>query len=455
MNRRGVRALSALGLVVAVTASLAACSGGTPAASSSDQKVTITIGDRPAANQPANRKLYDAQVKAFEKANPKITLKPTETIYDATTFASLLAGNNLPDTLSVPFTEAKGLIANGQVADLTTALKQAGMTKNLSKTTLKVIQDPAGKIYGVPVGAYSIGLAYNRALFTKAGLDPNKPPTTWAEVRTDAKKISDADGVPGFETLGTMNQGGWILSAMTYSYGGSIENAKGTKTTFDAAPAKAVLKNLHDMRWTDGSMGPNGLYNLDSMSQDFSAGKVGMWIAAPDVYLTAITNNKMNKNDFGEGPMPQSGGTNGTLTGGTIEIVSPKATDAERLAAVKWINFNYLRQYEKKDQAIAVADAAKASNTPVGLPGLSVVSDSTNSEYLGWIKDKIDVPTSNFDPYLATISQIPIKPEPVNKAQQVYAALDPVVQAVLTNKNANIDQLLSKASTSIDSQLGR
>ncbi|BDZ49390.1 sugar ABC transporter substrate-binding protein [Frondihabitans sucicola] len=454
MNRHGARAFSALGLAVVVTASLAACSGSTPQ-SSADQKVTITIGDRPAANQPANRKLYDAQVASFEKANPKITLKPTETIYDATTFSSLLAGGNLPDTLSVPFTEAKGLIANGQTADLTSALKTAGLTKSLNKTTLKVIQDSSGKVFGVPVNAYSIGLAYNRALFTKAGLDPNKPPTTWDEVRTDAKKITAATGVPGFETLGTKNQGGWILSAMTYSYGGSIENADGTKTTFNKAPAKAVLKNLQEMRWTDKSMGPNGLYDLDSMSQDFAAGKVGMWIAAPDVYNAAITNNKMNKNDFGEGPMPQNGGVNGTLTGGTLEIVSPKATDAERVAAVKWINWNYLRQYEKKDQAISVAEAATASNTPVGLPGLSVVSDSTNAQYLDWIKDKVDVPISNFEPYLQTTASIPIQPEPVNKAQEVYAALDPVVQAVLTNKNANVDQLLSNAAKSIDSQLGR
>jgi multiple sugar transport system substrate-binding protein len=454
MNRRRARALTALGLAAAVSASLVACSAGSDT-SSGDQKVTITVADRPGVSQPATRKLYDTQVAAFEKANPNITLKTSETIYDATTFAALLAGGNLPATLSVPFTESKSLIANGQVADLTSALSTAKMTDRLSKTTLSVVQDSAGKIYGVPVGAYSIGLAYNRALFTKAGLDPDKPPTTWDDVRADAKKITDATGVPGFETLGTKNQGGWIFSAMTYSYGGTIENAKGTKTTFDAAPSKAVLKNLQAMRWDDGSMGPNGLYDLDSMSQDFAAGKVGMWIAAPDVYNTAITNNKMNKADFGEGPMPQADGTNGTLAGGTIEIVSPKTTDAQRLAAVKWINWYYLRQYEEKSQAITVADAATASGTPVGLPGLSVVSDSTNAQYLEWIKDKVNVPVSNFDPYISTTADIPIQPEPVNKGQEVYAALDPVIQAVLTDKNANIDKLLSDAASSIDSQLGR
>ena len=454
MKIRTLRAATVLALAAAMTASLVGCSGSSdaPAASS---KVTITVGDRPPTSQPEPRKLFDAQVVAFEKANPNITLKPSETAYDVTTFQALLAGGNLPDVFAVPFTDPQGLIKKGQIADITDALDTAGITKQLNKTTLTVGQDAAGKIYGIPSGAYSIGLVYNRALFTKAGLDPDKPPTTWDQVRTDAKAITDATGVPGFETLGTKNQGGWIFSAITYSFGGTIENTAGTKVTFNAAPSKKALQTLKDMRWTDQSIGANGLYDLDSISQDFAAGKIGMWIAAPDVYNAAITNNKMDKADFGVGGMPQSGGTNGTLSGGTLQVVSPKTTEAQRVAAVKWINWNYVRQFENKGAALQVAAAAGASGNPVGLPGLSVVSASTNKQYLGWIKSDINVPVSNFDPYVAASAKLPITPEPVNDAQEVYAALDPIIQAVLTDKNANIDQLLASAETAINAKLSR
>jgi ABC-type glycerol-3-phosphate transport system substrate-binding protein len=453
MKSSALRATIALGLAAAASVSIVACSGsGTPSAT---DKVTITVGDRPPTSQPEPRKLFDDQVAAFEKANPNITLKTSETAYDVTTFQALLAGGNIPDVFAVPFTDPQSLIKQGQIADITDALNSTGIIKELNKTTLSVGTDAAGKVYGIPSGAYSVGLVYNRDLFTKAGLDPNSPPTTWDEVRTDAKKITDATGVPGFETLATKNQGGWIFSAITYSFGGTIENSAGTKVTFNAAPAKKALDTMKTMRWTDGSIGANGLYDLDSMSQDFAAGKVGMWIAAPDVYNAAITNNKMDKNNFGVGGMPQSGGTNGTLAGGTLQVVSPKATAAEKVAAVKWINWNYVRQFENQSAALDVAKAASASGNPVGLPGLSVVSASTNAQYLQWIKGDINVPVQNFDPYVATTTKIPIMPEPVNKAQEVYAALDPIIQAVLTNKDANIDQLLSAAETSINSKLGR
>ena len=40
-----------------------------------------------------------------------------------------------------------------------------------------------GRIVALPKGAYAQALHYNRALFTQAGLNPNKPPTTWAQLR--------------------------------------------------------------------------------------------------------------------------------------------------------------------------------------------------------------------------------------------------------------------------------
>ncbi len=454
MNRRTRRAVTALGIAAAEGVSLVACSSSAPTGGS-DQKVTITAGDYPGTDRPADRMLFDTQVADFEEANPNVTIKKSEQTYDATTFQAQLAGGSLPDVLGVPFTDPKQLIASHQIADISAALKSTGVLKDLNQTTLSVAKDSSGGIYGIPSGAYSIGLVYNRDLFTKAGLDPNKPPTTWDEVRTDAKKITDATGVPGFETLGTKNQGGWIFSAITYSYGGSIENDKGTKAAFNSAAAKKALQNLQTMRWTDGSIGGNGLYDLDSMSQDFSAGKVGMWIAAPDVYYAAINNNKMNPQDFGVGGMPQSGGTHGTLAGGTLQVVSPKTTADQKVAAVKWIDWNYVRQFQNKSAALDVAKAQKASDYPVGLPGLSIVNSSTNKQYLDWIKDEITVPTSNFDPYISTTSKIPIKPEPSKDGQEVYAALDPIIQAVLTDKNANIDQLLASAETSVNAKLSR
>ena len=46
----------------------------------------------------------------------------------------------------------------------------------------------------MPIAAYGQALHYNRTLFQQAGLDPDKPPTTWDEIRQDAKQIADKTG---------------------------------------------------------------------------------------------------------------------------------------------------------------------------------------------------------------------------------------------------------------------
>lgn len=55
-----------------------------------------------------------------------------------------------------------------------------------------------GKIYGIPFITNTLVLFYNKTLFKKAGLDPNKPPKTWDELYAYAKKLNDpANSVSG------------------------------------------------------------------------------------------------------------------------------------------------------------------------------------------------------------------------------------------------------------------
>jgi hypothetical protein len=56
------------------------------------------------------------------------------------------------------------------------------------------------------------------------------------------------------------------------------------------------------------------------------------------------------------------------------------------------------------------------------------------------------VPLEQMKPYTDAAAAQPLIPEPGVATQDLYAALDPVVQAVLTNKSANVDSLLSAAN---------
>lgn len=53
-----------------------------------------------------------------------------------------------------------------------------------------------GEYYGVPLSWGAVGMFYNKALFTQAGLDPEKPPATWAELLDAVQKLKDAGITP-------------------------------------------------------------------------------------------------------------------------------------------------------------------------------------------------------------------------------------------------------------------
>ncbi|MEV5964193.1 extracellular solute-binding protein [Kribbella sp. NPDC051952] len=457
MSRTAIRSIAVVSASLALVAGLAACSSAPSAAgdSGASGQVTLTVGDRPTSSDPANRASFDQRVADFQKANPDIKLNPVETLWDPTTFQAQAAGGQLPDVLNVPFTEPQGMIARKQVADLTKALKDDGLLAELNPTVLKIGQDQSGNVFAVPTAAYSVGLVYNRDLFTKAGLDPDKPPATWDEVRADAKKIAAATGQAGYAQLTTNNTGGWMFTTQSYAFGGSVENEDGSKATFDDAPSRAALQALHDMKWVDKSMGKAVLYDIDGISKAFAAGKVGMYMAAPDSYRTLVQTNGLKASAFGIGPMPQQGGDHGTLSGGSVQIVSPSTTDAERAAAIKWIKFNYLNKFVNQDAAVTSAKNGVAAKLPVGVPGLPVVAADQWEKYNSWIKPYVNVPLENFAPYTKVAADQKIIPEPPVKAQEVYAALDPVVQTVLGNEKADIPALLTKAAGTVNAKLGR
>src|SRR5688500_8763958 len=193
------RLRSALGLLLVAGLGLSAAACGSDDGSGDDTKansgpVTLVVNGLPPATEKANHDRFKANVAAFEKANPNIKIDAREGKMDPQTFPAKLAGGQLEDVFYVYFTDQASLIAKKQVSDVSKYLKDFPVTSEIKPEVLKVFQDDKGGTYGLPYKNYSMGLLYNRDLFTKAGLDPNAPPATWADVRTAAKKIADLGG---------------------------------------------------------------------------------------------------------------------------------------------------------------------------------------------------------------------------------------------------------------------
>jgi ABC-type glycerol-3-phosphate transport system substrate-binding protein len=442
--------------------SLAACGGdektpadgdksGSPAAG--DQKVTISVSDYPSTENADARAAFERQAEAFQELYPNITIEPTETAYQADTIQALIAGGTMPTTLLIPFTDIGRMMELDQVADLTDYAANSEALSNLNPSVAKIATDSSGRIRGVPYSAYTMALLYNRSLFTEAGLDPDAPPTTWEEVRAAAKTLTEKTDAQGFELMTMENTGGWMLTNMSYAFGGKPINDEGTESTVNNPGTKAALEFYRAIRWDDNAMGDNFLVNWGDQANDFASGKTAMTVFGADAYNRFITNLGMSKDDYGVAPLPQGTGGLGALGGGGVLVVNPASTPEQIDAAVKWAEFYWLAPYIDQERAVQRAKDDLAAGTPVGAPGLPIVNAAQYEKYLGWIAEYIDVPRENYTLYTSTVETLPIVPEPSVAGQEIYAALDPVVQEVLTNRDADIDKLLADAQVAVQAIL--
>lgn len=420
-----------------------------------DEPVTIKVSNLPPETEASVREAFLERVAEFEDANPNITIDPQEWEWEAGTFGAQLAGNTLPTTFEIPFTYGQTLIERGQLADITAEVAELPYGADFNPSVLSSVQDSDDNIYGIPSAPYGMGLHYNRALFEEAGLDPDKPPTSWDEVREYADTIAQETGQAGYMQMTQDNTGGWILTTHTYALGGRVEDGAGddVTATLDNEGTKEALGLLKAMRWEDDSLGDNFLFDWGGINQEFAAGKIGMYLGGSDVYNSLVTENNLNPDDYGLTVIPLDGDDSGVLVGGTIVGVKPDASDIERAAAVKWIDHFYMSKLTDEDQAVADAEALVASDGPLGTPTLPVFDEERLAQSDAWIADMVNVPLEQMTSFKDNILDQELVAEPPEMAQELYAELDAVVQAILTDENADIDALLQTANDNVTTLL--
>jgi multiple sugar transport system substrate-binding protein len=430
---------------------LAGCNGGDTTAAEDTGPVTIVVNGLPPDTDPVNRTNFLADVKEFEAKYTDIKVDAREGMMDPQTFAAKLAGGQLEDVFYVYFTDPQALIRKRQVSDVSKYLADFPATKDLKPELTRIFSDEGGKVYGLPSQNYSMGLVYNRALFTKAGLDPAAPPKTWAEVREAAKKLSAlGDGVVGYGDYSKSNTGGWHFTAETYSLGGDIATQDGDtwKASFNNATGKQVLQQLKDMRWTDNSMGDKQLLEYADLLRMMGGNQLGMYLGTGSDIVNIVNQYKGKFETFGLGQIPDG---KATLGGGDGYMFKAGLSPEKIRAGLAWLSFKNL----DPSRTAATTERSSKNKEPVGLPQPNVWVAGTDAEtkLIDARKQFGNVPTENFAPFAATVAQIPLKLEPP-LAQQIYAVLDVPMQKVLTDRNADIDKLLSDAETQVNGILG-
>jgi ABC-type glycerol-3-phosphate transport system substrate-binding protein len=180
-----------------------------------------------------------------------------------------------------------------------------------------------------------------------------------------------------------------------------------------------------------------------------AAGKVGMYLGAPDS-MTAIVNTFKGKfSDWAMAPMPgDNGPAKGSLGGGNGYFFKKGLTADQIKAGLKWLAFEELTP----GQGQFNYSVQKEIGLPVGLPQPLIWKPGSALQQKD---DELKKANSNLNlADYALYTGKPVQPvaEPKN-AQAIYAILDGPMGAVLTNANADIDALLADANAKIQKVL--
>ncbi|MEU8994553.1 extracellular solute-binding protein [Streptomyces caniferus] len=238
------RAAAATAALVTSALALTACgpsgdSGGSDSASGKvEGQVTFQTW-----NLKANfKKYFEGIIAAFEKKYPDAEVKwvdqPAEGYPEK--LSADAAGGTLPDVVNVSPDLAYPLAKAGLALDLE---KAAGTYRGEYLDGAWRSQRMPGLpgVYAFPWYLNTGPMFYNKALFTRAGLDPEKPPTTYDQLFDDAltmahrsgRKIAMLAGTPSIEDFGR--------------YGVRLMNSQGTQFTFNEPKGVELLRHYKEL----------------------------------------------------------------------------------------------------------------------------------------------------------------------------------------------------------------
>jgi sn-glycerol 3-phosphate transport system substrate-binding protein len=195
-----------------------------------------------------------------------------------------------------------------------------------------------GKTWGIPFQRSTIVLYWNKELFKEAGLDPSKPPATWAEMLDHAKKLTKRDASGNVTQWGLQIPSSgfpyWLFQGLTTQNDVLLMNEAGTQTFFDRPAVVEALQFWADLGRTHKVM-PPGIIEWGTTPKDFFERKMAMmWTTTGN-----LTNVKTNaKFDFGVAMLPANK-RRGSPTGGGNFYLFKKNTPAQNAATLKFIRW--------------------------------------------------------------------------------------------------------------------
>jgi sn-glycerol 3-phosphate transport system substrate-binding protein len=203
-----------------------------------------------------------------------------------------------------------------------------------------------GAQYAMPFNTSGPVLYYNKKAFSAAGLDPNSPPKTLADVRAAAQKLK-ANGVSA--ALGLKTEPGFVehwraLANTLYVNNSNGRKARATKTVYDDATGRQIFTWLSGMvkdglATTNPDLGTGAFDNLLGI-QSGSHAMAFDTSAALGTIKAVLTGGNAPDVELGVAPFPSPGPKKGgvLVSGGELFMVN-KSSPEKQAAAWKFLKF--------------------------------------------------------------------------------------------------------------------
>jgi sn-glycerol 3-phosphate transport system substrate-binding protein len=268
----------------------------------------------------------------------------------------------------------------------------------------------AEKTWSVPFQRSTSVYFYNKDQFRDAGLDPEAPPRSWAQLVEAGQKLTRREGSARWGVQLATNAGTaqWTFGALANQVGHLLMNTAGTEVAFNHPRAIEAAEFWRAMAFTS-RITPQGVTEWATLAPNFLQGSASMiWSTTGN-----LTNIRQNARfPFGVAGLPGKEGPRTVVGGGNLYVFK-NANPAERAAALRFARF--------------VTAPEMAADWCIRTGYLAVRPDA-------WETDALRRYSAEFPAALVAKEQLPVATGELStyENQRVYKALNDNLQALLT-----------------------
>jgi multiple sugar transport system substrate-binding protein len=347
--RRTYLAAGTAGLLMTAAAACASSPGtSTPPAASFGVNATGTVQFWARTVSKTLAQKLVSEFNATHK-NLQVKLNLTSINDDVTSLATSIRAGDPPDVVGLNDIDVPTFTREGAFMNLTQYIDKLPYKSYLSPGHMG-LATYNGAEYGVPYWADLSVLWYNKTLFKQAGLNPDDPPTTYAQILSDAQAINKlGHGINGFTfagdcegCLGFAVQPG-IWADGQYLTKGGIDSQTASITGNSAlVSALTLYRNL----WAQHLVPLNDRTDDGTTwGEDFAAGKIGIMPGGYGQVVNLVKPSQLGT-EFMDSPLPGTSGGYSTFDGGD-DFVIPSAAKNPSGA---WEFIQWVLQTQQQEQ---------------------------------------------------------------------------------------------------------